>query len=918
MVLGLATPAVAQQEACGLRATHPSTTTYSSQTASLPVDRINDLLVLGPGVTATDDGLLNIRNAGPGGNALYVDGVPVMPGLRAGLSPTLGGSYLVQGGPGVAIGTNGFRQLSLTAGLTPLDRGNAIGGIIEVETAPCGSTTDLPSVLRAGIASDAMFGANNGLGYNRFTIDGLARAGRLEFGGAAVVEGQKSNRLGMNQNDSPIYVQDGIDTTVTFDGGAGDVSVPVSRFRASDGIRIPRSAQSSYTVSGQATYYLGERHRLRVSGLASQQQGRVFSYEDLYNPRQTFGQRYWSQVVTGSWFGRLAERGTMRLSAEAHASLQWDHGTEAPLVGAGELASRDPRLGLLLSPLKFRFDQSNFPVNAELIHDFRTNIGRLSPYDLTNTTQYQPIDQIRNNAYGLTGFTEGGGPVGTLTLYDEKRLVGQGSVTAEFAGRHRIRAGLEATRYDVKFYTSRMTSQAFSGAFIEHPKSVAAFAEYQLTMDGLTVTGGLRYDRFKSGASRAEFPRISSMPGYDPADPTALFVEDEAHNALTPRFTAFYQASPRFRFFGGYTGLAQVPDFSFLFAGINTDLAVTNTQDVFGTDLDFQRSGIIEVGADYLLGARTTLAGTVWTRTDQGRLVGRLTGELDPFRGSFVDIRRIRNGPDATTTGIDLRLTRALGQRGQMWLSYGFVSPDSEVMANSRRHNVAATVLYETGPDGTWLGGLLRNTGVYGTLRYASGTPYTRCPEFVPNDDGVLSPDRCTTYPDGEVNGARLSALKMLDLRVTRGFRVGRTELVAFADARNLLNLETIRRVFAQTGTTRNDRERLLFRAGNLSEYANEAEANGVRLFDDSVDLSFSGATDPRAACGNWTNASGSAAAPNCVYLINAESRFGNGDHVFTVAEQTRAIDAYYYVARGEQNFTAPGRRVRLGAEVRF
>jgi hypothetical protein len=54
------------------------------------------------------------------------------------------------------------------------------------------------------------------------------------------------------------------------------------------------------------------------------------------------------------------------------------------------------------------------------------------------------------------------------------------------------------------------------------------------------------------------------------------------------------------------------------------------------------------------------------------------------------------------------------------------------------------------------------------------------------------------------------------------------------------------------------------------------------------------------------------------VYLIGAEQRFGDGDHIFTPQEQTRAADAYYYVRNGLQNFTAPGRRVRIGAELRF
>ena len=41
------------------------------------------------------------------------------------------------------------------------------------------------------------------------------------------------------------------------------------------------------------------------------------------------------------------------------------------------------------------------------------------------------------------------------------------------------------------------------------------------------------------------------------------------------------------------------------------------------------------------------------------------------------------------------------------------------------------------------------------------------------------------------------------------------------------------------------------------------------------------------------------------MYLIRAEQRYGNGDHVFTVEEQSSAINALYDVARGEQERTA-------------
>jgi hypothetical protein len=225
-------------------------------------------------------------------------------------------------------------------------------------------------------------------------------------------------------------------------------------------------------------------------------------------------------------------------------------------------------------------------------------------------------------------------------------------------------------------------------------------------------------------------------------------------------------------------------------------------------------------------------------------------------------------------------------------------------------------VLYQTGPDSRLAGRFLRNTGLFADLRIASGTAYSRCPEFVPGNESTLSGTPCATFFQGDFNGSRLPALKLVDLKLTRAFAMGGTRLVAFVDARNMLNARNVIRVFTTTGTTSSAQERAIIRDGNLSEMANEADANGVRQVDGTVNLSFGGVADPRAACNSWVNASGASSVPNCVYLIGAEERWGNGDHLFTTAEQSRASDAYYGVARGLQNFTGPGRRVRIGLEL--
>jgi hypothetical protein len=214
--------------------------------------------------------------------------------------------------------------------------------------------------------------------------------------------------------------------------------------------------------------------------------------------------------------------------------------------------------------------------------------------------------------------------------------------------------------------------------------------------------------------------------------------------------------------------------------------------------------------------------------------------------------------------------------------------------------------------QGSAAGTILRNVGLFSTFRVASGTPYTSCPA---GDPTVLSPDFCG-LSTGAFNESRLPTFKQLDLRLSKSFGPeGR--FTGYLDARNALNFRNVLAVFAVTGRTDSPGEAAANWLADSADYANEATQSGAYQADGSINLGV-GQSNPRANCGGWTDQSGSPAAPNCIYLIRAEERFGNGDHSFDLTEQKRASDALYRVVRGPQELTGPPRRVRLGLEVSF
>jgi hypothetical protein len=218
---------------------------------------------------------------------------------------------------------------------------------------------------------------------------------------------------------------------------------------------------------------------------------------------------------------------------------------------------------------------------------------------------------------------------------------------------------------------------------------------------------------------------------------------------------------------------------------------------------------------------------------------------------------------------------------------------------------------------------VLRNLGLFAAFRYSSGTPYTTC-SGAEGNDAIFSDGGGCAQGAGGINSARLPAWRQFDLRLTKQFDIGEVGMTAYLDIRNLFNFANTLRVFSATGDIVNPTDRQNRWSTDSSDYAAQAKASSVYGEDGSVDLRFGGAV--ASGCGDWRSGGGKPAAPNCVYLIRAEERYGDGDHVFTVPEQRRASDALYaavgrtssFFARGRHNLTGDPRRLRLGVEVSF
>jgi hypothetical protein len=945
----------------------------------LPVDDVAGVLVLQPGVVRTQRGELTLRGGRPEETVIYIDGVPVSPGFRLntpgflGIPPTT-----------VELGTNALEEVSVTTGALSAEYGNTQSGVISLLTKSGGHRFG----GSLGYETDEVLGAARSLGFNRFTGSlGGPVVGNLTFFVSGVVEGQRSAEGGWGSEKAPLFVPVGIDTTVTVpealdDPNADTTFVPIQQFavargvcdalqssanpdiasnygRDCGGIRIPSSFESSFQVLGKLNYTYGTGSRLALSLTASQTQGRLFDYDFAFSPLYAEANRAWNEVLTLHWSQHLARSAERSVMLEVYLSYQQDHAMQGPLSQEGEQSSRDPTLGIRLSPLEFLFDFENFPINDELVRNFLLQEGTRSPLDLDSPDDFQVVDRYRNNPYGLQGFREGGGPNGFLSLQEERRWVGRAAVDWQMDRYNRLRAGVEGIRYRIGFYGHNLTFSAAGDVWIRQPYRWNAFVEDRLDLGDLVLIGGLRYDRFDSdgrapvwfdstSGTYKYFPRISTNPDFQRDDPDAVFRSYRSHGYLSPHIQVSFPVSDQTNFRFSYAHQVQTPDFAAILRRANTDFGLSGG--LYGSDLGFSKTISFEFGIRRSFGPDMVIDVAAFAKNKLSDVTGRSIRLYDPFLQDTVDVQRLTTGDFGIVKGVDIRLDRRIGNLLNGVLAYTFqdakntgddplsyLNRQSVLVSNtsginvlppqamlttrdSRPHNLSGALALHFPADwrqGTLVGSILSRTGVYAVFRYASGTAYTRCEPAPGNESFTSSTGGCSfDVALGEFNGVRLPAEKQFDLRVTRGFRVGPVEANAYLDARNLFNFRNVVEVFSAFNDIVSRPERDKFWAADSSAFAREGLASGVLDDLGGLDLRFSGAG--ASGCGNWIRADGAPASANCIYLIRAEERYGNGDHIFDLAEQRRAADALYQANRGIQTFTGAPRRLRVGLEINF
>jgi len=922
------------------------------------VDDIRNIIAIQPGVVESGAGAgVSIRGGRPGEANVYIDGAPV----RA----TNSGSQRVN------LGTNAVEEASVTTGALGVEFADAQSGVISFTTRAGGQNYD----GSISTETDSPFGDAISVGYNRFeaNVGGpIPKVTNLTFFLSSIMQGKLSDFRGTDQDKNPTYVVGGVDTVVQESDANGNLSsVVIPQFvqysgqcDASQnfgvecqGRRFPMDWTTDVTFSGKLQYTYGQGSRVALSGVASGSQGRNTPGASIGDAARYTGFHNTSRYLTldaSHTFIRSAERA---LSLNLNFSRQQDRTIAGPLDPDYEVGSRSPTLGLDFGTIKFAgLDAMPFPITDQIVTNIRTKSGlRVPLLDRSDLTNRQPF---RMNPYGMqSGAWYTAGMDVTATLYQETRYSGRANFDFQANRFNRFQFGGDFVKTNLAYWNSGLLRQSFMDAYVVDPLKYGLFAADRLDLGDVVLELGMRYDYYNSNALFAKTPgRIYTHPGYeanygdadtDPATyaaflaDTNIWAKGVGHHTISPRLRVSFPVTENTGFRLSYSHQVQTPEFTTLLTGINSDLAFTNTNDVFGRDLQFGKTILFEFGVRHAFSQDMVLDISAYNKDKVSDYAARIIPFADPANCKdgacdTTNLNILTNSDFGNVRGVDMKLDRRVGNYLNASVSYTFqlskstgsdpfaylrtlsrqisqvtgsrVPPPQAILPtdDNRTHNIVGSVALTLPNDwkkGTTLGNVLRDVSVFATFRVVSGLPYTRQKN---QGSGTLAPRQgfgLIGTQQEPVNASTMPWIKNIDLRVNKAFKFGGTDWTLYADVRNALNFRNVNALFVETGDVVNSEFRTGVLSGEFLNLRQEAAGNSALRAGDAIDLSN---------CGTWGS------PVNCVMLRRTEARFGNGDGTYALSEQTRALNAYYDSFFGPQNLYGAPRHIRVGFEVNF
>jgi hypothetical protein len=680
-------------------------------------------------------------------------------------------------------------------------------------------------------------------------------------------------------------------------------------------------------------------------------------------------------------FLTLLQSPTQQMALDLRVSYQADRMTEGIVDPEWYLDHAYPEFGFTMDDVRFHVDPNTVRMGLRLFEPgpLELQAGRSGTVFEDSTAVYpgrqedlrdkQTVtglsDNLRANPYGwYTGYPIGGPANAGLQVRNEDRWQARASLDWQIGRFNRLKLGgeyfdVDLTRSDMWLYLG------VPNINLAAPKRIGAFVQNRLDVGDLVLEAGIRFDYLDPNV---EYPRVPGFVGADVPDsmqagyirwdsnqqewvpkfdepcggvternPTGTCISNwlpaSTKTAWSPRLGASFPVTPTSTFRLSYGSFVQTPAFFGGGAMISDPLAASQAGlwDA-GRDVELPETRTFEFGYRQVIGTDFVFDVSAFNRKQQRSLTFRSLPYEDPRNPGFIIYQDVLTNLDFTeSTGFEVKVDKALSNvfvgslsytyldaRGTGWDPFTYLDLTGNAKSNlafltgrpvdppevllplesARKHNLAFTGSLQFPRDymsGSFVGLLLNDLGVFTVLYARSGQRYTA---MGTTGSARLVPPSGGTEPTTSFAAVELPWQLEFDIRISKGFSLGRSlDLSAFVDWRNPFDIARTDFVFAETGGVKNALAEEIWISEGLTDPRLDGDAE-IRDFDiaaESPENDF-----------------------NKYMLMRAEQRFGNGDGIYTVEEQTEAFSQEYEYSRGEYRLAPSNQSLRLGLRLAF
>jgi hypothetical protein len=763
----------------------------------------------------------------------------------------------------------------------------------------------------------------------------------------------------------------------TTEGATDSVAIPAPAFTLWDRRIQPYGWNDNYLFTGNLNWQLPRGSRITFSYTRNRYQwyARTSVLGSFYRSDNMDGNVNTRNAFTLGSYLTLSQSATQQIALDVRLSYQSDQMEEGIIDPDWYLDHQSPSFGFTWSDVRFHVDPHLVrqglnlfdPGELELwagrsgtIFQDSTAIYPGRADDLRDRQTVTGIGQnLRANPYGFYDWFPISGPANAgYQIRTEDRLQARVALDWQIGRFNRLKLGGEYM--DIGLRRSDMwLYRGIPNINVAEPKRFGAFLQDRLDVGDLVLEAGIRLDYVEPGV---DYPRVPGFTGGDVPDSLqANYIRwdskkaewvpkwDEPCNGATPclsnwlpasnktewspRLGASFPVTPTSTFRLSYGRFIQTPAFYGGGAMMTGPLAASQAGLWnAGQDVQLPSTRTFEFGYRQLIGQSFVIDISAFNKKQQQALTRRDLPYEDPNTPGRIVYETVLTNLDFTeSNGFEVKLDKAIGNllvgnvsytyldaRGTGWDPWTYQNLTSNASSNlafqtgkpvdppevllpmesARKHNFAITGSLQLPPDymkGTTAGAILGDLGVFAILYSRSGQRFTK----IENNGGItLSPPTAGGPIESSFAGLTMPWQTEFDIRLAKGFSLGRGwNVQAFVDWRNPFDIARTDFVFAETGDITNHLAFEQWAGAALSDPLLDGDPE-IRDFDiaaESRDNAF-----------------------NTFMLMRAEERFGNGDGIFTVEEQTVAFSQDWYYWQGEHVLAPSNQSLRLGLRLSF